>query len=44
MSSSFEKNSVKPGDPNFKYDVEVSFNTFETSAGWDSDSDEIVDF
>ncbi|XP_028967416.1 uncharacterized protein LOC114828248 [Galendromus occidentalis] len=44
MSSSFQKNSVKPGDPNFKYDVEVDFNTFETSAGWDSDSDEVVDF
>lgn len=44
MSESFEKNKVDPGDPNFKYNVEVNFDTFETSAGWDSDSDEIMDF
>ncbi|OQR72214.1 centrosomal protein of 19 kDa-like [Tropilaelaps mercedesae] len=44
MSESFEKNALKPGDPGFQYDVEVDFNNFETSAGWDSDSDGVVDF
>ena len=43
MSVSFEKNRVKPGDENWKYDIEVDFKAEENSkieSGWDSgDSD-----
>ena len=46
MNSSFEQNQVKPGDQDWKYDIEVDFETgggderggIET-AGWDDESD-----
>ncbi|XP_022649233.1 centrosomal protein of 19 kDa-like isoform X1 [Varroa destructor] len=44
MAESFEQAALKPGDPGFTYNIEVDFNTFETSADWDNDSDEVVDF
>lgn len=45
MNYSFEENRVKPGDDNWKYDIEVDFeeNVNQVgnieSAGWDDDSD-----
>ncbi|KAI8770842.1 Centrosomal protein of 19 kDa [Biomphalaria glabrata] len=42
MDSSFEKKRIKPGDPQFEYNVEVDFDevAIETS-NWDSDNSEI---
>ncbi|KAH9514630.1 Centrosomal protein of 19 kDa [Bulinus truncatus] len=42
MDSSFEKKRIKPGDPEFQYNVEVEFEeaTIETS-GWDSNNSDI---
>ncbi|XP_064455044.1 centrosomal protein of 19 kDa-like [Ornithodoros turicata] len=40
MNITFEENCVKPGDPNFKYDIEDDFDMagpIETS-GWDSEN------
>jgi len=40
MSVSFEKNRVKPGDENWKYDVEIDFEENggnKIESGWDSD-------
>lgn len=40
MDATFEKNRVKPNDPNFKYDVEVDFEVENPiESGWDSGSD-----
>lgn len=37
MERTFEKHQVKPGDPNFKYDVEVEFDEQNViESGWDS--------
>lgn len=41
MSSSFEKNQLKPGDPGYEYDKQVEFDTSEkVEAGWDSPDDD----
>ncbi|KAG7177081.1 centrosomal protein of 19 kDa-like [Homarus americanus] len=41
MSSSFEKNQLKPGDPDYEYDKQVEYNTSEkVEAGWDSSEDD----
>ena len=38
MENTFEKHQVKPTDPDFKYDVEVEFETNHViESGWDSD-------
>ncbi|XP_068216185.1 centrosomal protein of 19 kDa-like [Palaemon carinicauda] len=37
MENSFEKNQVKPGDPDYKYDKQVDFSCDDKAeAGWDS--------
>ncbi|CAN7998455.1 centrosomal protein of 19 kDa [Ixodes scapularis] len=46
MNLTFEKNCKKPGDPDFKYDVEEDFDlegAIETS-GWDSEKDDDFGF
>ena len=46
MNSSFEHNQVKPGDSNWKYDIEVDFGSDLNdvgkieSAGWDDEDDD----
>jgi len=44
MDNTFEKKRIRPGDPDFQYNVEVDFDagigTVETS-GWDSDGSDI---
>ena len=40
MSVSFERNRIKPGDENWKYNIEVDFEVDEGNkmeSGWDSD-------
>ena len=48
MNSSFESNQVKPGDVNWKYDLEVDFGNDELgkieSAGWDDEDDSDMEF
>ena len=40
MEATFEKNRIKPGDPDFQYDVEVDFDQENViESGWDSDAD-----
>lgn len=46
MNLTFEKHRKKPGDPDFKYDVEEDFDmdgAIETS-GWDSEKDDVFGF
>lgn len=45
MDQTFEKHRVKPGDPNFRYDVEVDFDAQEKiESGWDSDEGSDLEF
>ncbi|EKX42542.1 hypothetical protein GUITHDRAFT_111517 [Guillardia theta CCMP2712] len=39
MNIEFEKNAIKPGDPNWKYDVQVEFSDPEENASWDEEDD-----
>ena len=37
MNTSFEKNSIRPGDPDYEYDKQVDFSgSAKVEAGWDS--------
>lgn len=45
MEKTFEKNQVRPGDPNFKYDVEVEFDQDNPiESGWDSGEGSDLEF
>eukprot|EP00795_Rhopilema_esculentum_P006826 gene6826-12419_t len=44
MSESFEQNRVKPGDPEWKYEIDVDFeagNGNKLESGWDSEESEL---
>ena len=44
MSVSFEQNRIKPGDENWKYDIEVDFEEEggnKMESGWDSEESDI---
>ena len=44
MSESFEQNRVKPGDPEWKYEIDVDFEAGDGNkleSGWDSEESEL---
>ena len=40
MEEEFEKNAIKPGDPNWKHDVQVDFGSADEDCGWDEEDEE----
>lgn len=41
MNTSFERNSIRPGDPDYEYDKQVDFDCGEkVEAGWDSQEED----
>eukprot|EP00811_Abedinium_folium_P002836 NODE_12609_length_1214_cov_3.182153.p1 GENE.NODE_12609_length_1214_cov_3.182153~~NODE_12609_length_1214_cov_3.182153.p1 ORF type:complete len:168 (-),score=28.68 NODE_12609_length_1214_cov_3.182153:537-1040(-) len=39
MDIDFQKNMIRPGDPDYQYDIEVEFGDGVMDSGWDSDGD-----
>ena len=40
MEEEFKRNAIKPGDPNWKHDVQVDFEEPEEDCGWDDEEEE----
>ena len=40
MEEEFEKNAIKPGDPNWVHDKQVDFGDAEEDCGWDEEEDD----
>lgn len=40
MEEEFARNAIKPGDPNWKHDVQVDFGDAEEDCGWDEEDGE----
>jgi len=40
MEEDFKRNAIKPGDPNWKHDVQVDFEEPEEDCGWDDEEEE----